>query len=83
MYHKGTNETVCTITALSRHSHLHRHHCDPVVIKIDERKKLINYPKVYLLLKFEGSRQEKESMKTETAALARQRETTWKERERP
>ena len=34
--------------------------CDPALVKVDERKKLLNYPKVYLLLPFVGCHREKE-----------------------
>ena len=51
---------MCVITVLNKQSYLLGPSCDSTVVKVDERKKLFNYPKVYLLLLFIGSHQEKE-----------------------
>ena len=68
----------CLITVLNRHSYLKDCHYLNVVQV--ERTKLFNYPMVYLLLQFLGSRREQER-EAEVTTLARQRETSWWERD--
>ena len=73
---RGIQETLCTISALRRHSYPF---CDSAVVKVDERKKLclITQRFVYYYLLSAVIEWKKESMETETIALGRHREVTY------